>query len=181
MNTTLAVFLCLILSLPAFAQTGTEARSVDTTEPFWKSPVMVGESVLFVKHGGQVTGKLLFAPTKIVEAKSSSGKLVYLEGQDCRLKQGRYEIVIPSGSAIPVTPVKALTRPLGTQPFDLKRRDKKGDILFGEKDEYANMQVVFTYEHESGNWGPAPPAYAEQDIPKTLQKLNDGEPLTIVL
>ena len=141
---------------------------------------MNGESVLFVKRGGSVTAPLLFAPTKILTVQSSSRKITYQEGKDYRYKPGSNEITIPTGSAIPVIPFKQLTPALGTQPFDLKRRDNKGDVLFGEGHEYADMQVEVTYEHAPGGWGPAPPRLAAKEIPGVLKKLADGVPVSIV-
>src|SRR5437764_15241960 len=106
-----------------------EARGVsasDVPQPFWKSPVMIGESILFAKRGGKaVTGQVLFPPTRIVEVKSSSGAITYREGKDYQFKPGSNVITVPAGSAIPVATAKQLSPPLGSQPFDLRRRDGK--------------------------------------------------------
>jgi acyl-CoA thioesterase-1 len=182
MNPTLAIVLLTILSVAATAQDGSGGRTgAEVAQPFWKSPVMVGESLLFVKRGGKpATGQLIFTPTKILAVRSSSGATTYEAGKDYQFTPGSRVITIPAGSAIPVTAAKQLTPTLGSQPFDLKRRDGKGDILFGEGHEYAGMQVEVTYEHEQGDWKPAPPVFAKVELPVVLKKLQDGEPVSIV-
>lgn len=142
---------------------------------------MEGESVLFVRRGGKaVTSALLFAPTKILSVRSSSGAVAYKQGKDFQYKPGSNVITIPAGSSIPIATVKQLTPSLGSQPYDLKRRDNKGDILFGESHEYADMQVEVTYEHQPGGWKPAPPTFADPDLSIVLKRLADGDPITIV-
>ena len=181
MNALLIVVLVCLASVSACAQDAVGGATGGAGQPFWKSNVMRGESVLFVKRAGKpVTGSLLFNATKILSVRSSSGTISYQAGKDYQFKPGSNEITIPSGSAIPVTPIKKLTPPLGSQPYDLKRRDNKGDILFGATHEYADMQVEVTYEHEPGGWKPLPPAFAKRELPLVLKKLAGGEPLSIV-
>ena len=182
MNLALAIVLLAFLSIPAYAQAGATGHAgAETTQPFWKSTVTVGESVLFVKRGGNsVSGHLLFTPTRILEVRSSSGEITYQAGKDYVVKPGSNVITIPAGSAIPVATAKQLTPALGSQPFDLKRRDGKGDILFGAGHEYADMQVEVTYEHEKPDWRPAPPVFAKRELPVVIKKLTDGEPVSIV-
>jgi len=64
---------------------------------------------------------------------------------------------LPAGSKIPFRTMKELTPPRGSQPFGLLRRDGSGDILFGAGHEYADMQVVVTYEHSGTEWKLPPP------------------------
>src|SRR5689334_602229 len=104
MNSTLAIVLLTILSVSAWAQDASTGRTASgIAQPFWKSTVMVGESVLFVKRGGKAaTAQLLFAPTKILEVHSSSGAITYQPDKDYRFTAGSNVITVPAGSAIPV-------------------------------------------------------------------------------
>lgn len=160
---------------PDTAETVAEAR------PFWKSDRMVGESVLFVKgaEGAPITGRLLFPPTKILAVKSSSGLITYQPGKDYLFAPGSQTLTLPAGSAIPVATEQQLTPPLGTQPFNLRRKDGKGDILFAPSHEYADMQVVVTYEHRRSDWRLPPPRFAARELPHTLQKLKSGQAVHI--
>jgi len=183
MNCLPAISLLILFGIPMSVPGGPEnENSAENAKPFWKSSVMVGESVLFVKtdEGATVTGRLLFTPTKILAVKSSSGTVTYQAGKDYTVQPGSKTLALPAGSSIPVATEKQLTPPLGTQPFSLRRRDGKGDILFAPSHEYADMQVVVTYEHKKSEWKLPPPRFATRELPRTLRKLKSGQPLNIV-
>lgn len=180
MNTWL-IGLAFVLAAGAVMAQAAPAGDGAPDKPFWSSPVMKGESILFVRRPGRpVTGKLLFNASKVLEVRSSSGATLYREGKDYTFAAGSNVITVPAGSAIPVATPKQLTPQLGSQPFDLKRRDGKGDILFGETHQYADMQVVVTYEHDPAEWTLPPPRLATEELPVVLGKLSRGEPVTIV-
>lgn len=176
------IFLLVLLGMPAMAHAGPgSGNSAENARPFWKSTVMVGESVLFVKpdDGKPVTGRLLFTPGKILAVQNSSGTITYQPGKDYIFRSGSRTLTLPEGSSIPVATEKQLTPPLGTQPFSLRRRDGKGDILFAPTHEYADMQVVVTYEHKKSEWKLPPPRFAARELPLTIRKLKSGKPLNI--
>jgi len=183
MNYLPALFILILFGIPMTALAGREGEhSAENPKPFWKSGVMVGESVLFVKveEGTPITGRLLFTPTKILAVKNSSGTITYQAGKDYTVQPGSRTLTLPAGSSIPVATEKQLTPPLGSQPFSLRRRDGKGDILFAPSHEYADMQVVVTYEHKKSEWKLPPPRLATRELPRTLQKLKSGQPLNII-
>lgn len=164
------------------AQTSAPAVT-DITRPFWKTGTMTGESVLFIRpeNGGKATASLLFAPRKILSVASSDGKTFYREGKDYQHTAGSRDLSLPDGSAIPARTMKELTPPLNSQPFGLVRRDGRGDILFGAAHEYADMQVVVTYEFSGSDWKVPPPRFAERELPNTIRLLRAGVPLKLVL
>lgn len=177
------ILLLLLLGIPIAARTEQAGgNSAQNAPPFWKSSTMVGESVLFVKaeDGKPVTGRLLFTPTKILTVQSSSGTITYQPGKDYIFRSGSRTLTLPEGSSIPVATEKQLTPPLGTQPFSLRRRDGKGDILFAPTHEYADMQVVVSYEHKKSEWKLPSPRFATRELPRTLHKLKSGQPLNII-
>jgi lysophospholipase L1-like esterase len=90
-------------------------------------------------------------------------------------------LTVPEGSSIPVRTLAELTVPLGSQTHDLARRDRKGEILLGMQHEYADMQVLVTYIHSGEEWDVPHPRLAANQLPNTLKKLQDGDPITIVL
>jgi lysophospholipase L1-like esterase len=151
--------------------------------PFWLSTTMDGETVLFLKEGdaSQPKASLLFAPTKILSVASSSSEVVYEEGRDYLWKPGTKEIVLPPGSRIVVKTPEDLCRPPKSQQFALTRRDGKGEILFGATHEYHDMQTVVSYTHQPGAWAGPVPAFAGEQLPRTLKKLTEKQPLTIAL
>jgi acyl-CoA thioesterase-1 len=70
--------------------------------PFWFSPTMEGESVLFLQDQADARPRasLLWEPTRVLSVSSSSGTTVYQDGRDYLWKLGSKELVLPPGSAI---------------------------------------------------------------------------------
>ena len=181
---------CSVLPVSLSAAIAYGADSAETwtydaklLEPFWLSKTMEGESVLFVKDGENALPKapLLFAPTKIISVRSSSGKTTYVEGKDYTWNPDKAEIVLPAGSQIPFKKPQDLRRPAGSQQFRLTRRDGNGEILFGGGHEYHDMQAVVTYEHAPAVWPGKLPSFAGDRLPNTMKRLGAAKPLTIAL
>lgn len=151
--------------------------------PFWRSTTMEGESVLFLQDqtGGAPHAALLFEPTRILAVSSSSGQVTYEEGRDYVWQPRSREISLPPGSRILFKTPQDLRRPAKSQPYALTHRDGNGEILFGAGHEYHDMQTVVTYIHQLGAWAGAVPSLAGEQLPRTLRKLTDRQPLTIAL
>ncbi len=151
--------------------------------PFWTSDTMHGESMLFVKADGEeaATGELLFPPTKMLAVRDSNGDVTYEEGRDYVWQPGSRTITIPAGSRIVVKSPADMRRPAKTQKYELTHRDGDGEIYFGSKLEYHDMQTCFTYEHEPNVWKAEPPKFDEAQLPRTLGKLNAKEPIKMLL
>ena len=156
--------------------------SAASLRPFWLSKTMEGESVLFIqdKAGGQPRASLLFEPTQILSVSASSGEVTYEEGRDYVWKPGAREIVLPAGSRIVFKTPQDLRRPAGSQRHRLTHRDGNGEILFGATHEYHDMQTVVTYAHQGGWAGPVP-SFAGDQLPRTVKRLSEKQPLTIAL
>lgn len=152
-------------------------------KPFWQDDVVRGESILFVKDpaSGLAEGKLLFPVDSILEVRDSSGKILYEQDVDYRFQSGDSSITLPVGSRIVAVTPDVLRRPADSQPHKLTHRDGNGEILFGPKLEYHQMQTMVTYKKSASDWPVTVPAYQPKLLPKTIAKLNAGEPLSIVL
>lgn len=151
--------------------------------PFWQGDTMHGESILFVKADGEETasGELLFPALKILAARNSNGDVTYEEGRDYTWEPGSRKIVIPAGSRIVTKTPAELRRPAKTQKYELTHRDGDGEIYFGSKLEYHDMQTCFTYTHEPNLWKVVPPKFDETKLPRTIQKLRDRKPVSILV
>src|ERR1035437_688430 len=143
MKTFVGCYLAMVCSAVLAADTSawTVSKDARDAKPFWKSRTMFGESVLFLKESGakEVSASLLFAPTKILSVKSSSGDTAYTERKDYFLNTAAGTLVIPPGSTIPVKTEADVTRANGTQVFRLTRRNGEGEIFFGGRHEYQDM------------------------------------------
>lgn len=157
--------------------------SAEMLRPFWKGTVVDGESVLFIQDEatGEARASVLFPVRKMTAIRSSAGDTMYEEGRDYLWKRGSREVVLPPGSRIVSTKPSALRRPPKSQMFQLTHRDGKGEILFGAKLEYHQLQTQITYEHEPGLWKAPVPEFQPEVLPRTLGKLRDRKPLQIVV
>jgi len=177
----------VVLAMCLFSTVGlaTEPAKFDVArlKPFWHSTTMDGESVLFIKENAESEPKasVLFVPTKILTVCSSSDETVYAEGKDFIWKPGTREIVLPAGSKIPFKTPADLCRPPKSQMFQLTRRDGKGEILFGAGHEYHDMQTLITYTHKRGDWKGPVPMFAGKQLPRTMKKLKEKQPLTLAM
>ncbi len=124
---------------------------------------------------------MLFPIHEILAVRSSSGDIMYQQDVDYQFTPGSRQIVIPAGSRVVTTPASGLRRPENSQKHRLTHRDGNGEILFGAKLEYHQMQTHVTYKKADTSWPPSMPAFNPESLPKTLEKLRRQEPLSIVL
>jgi len=178
------IVFALLPAVGAVAADGTKSWQFSTASlrPFWLSPTMEGESVLFIQDtaGEQPRASLLFEPAQILSVSASSGQLAYQEGRDYVWKPGSREILLPAGSRIAFRTPEDLRRPAGSQRHRLTHRDGNGEILFGATHEYHDLQTVVTYKHQGGWAGPRP-SFAGDQLPRTVKRLAEKQPLTIAL
>ncbi len=157
--------------------------SGELLRPFWQGDTIEGEPVLFIKDsdGGNASASLLFPVTNVLSVRSSSGDVMFEEGRDYTWTPGSREITLPAGSRIPSRTLAELRRPAGTQKYALTHRDGDGEILFGATLEYHNMQTCITYAHAAEEWPSAVPHFDAAALPRTLRKLRNRQPVSIVM
>lgn len=173
----------LLFTVPIRSQeTGSWDYSAESVRPFWKGDTVKDEPVLFLrdKATSEARGSMLFPIRKILSVKSSAGDVTYTEGTDYQFQRGENEIIIPTGSRIVTTLPAALRRPEKSQRHRLTHRDGNGEILFGARLQYHQLQTSVTYQKDSDTW-PAEIPSSGGSLPITLEKLRNREPLSIVL
>lgn len=151
--------------------------------PFWKGNTVQGESVLFLKDPktGQANGSLVFPVLEIVKVCNSSGTITYQQGQDYLWKPGSRELVLPAGSRIISSTPAKLRRPANSQKHRLTHRDGNGEILFGARLEYHDLQTCITYKHALNQWQMPAPHFDTKALPKVIGKLKNQQPVSIVV
>lgn len=151
--------------------------------PIWQGEVMEGESVLFVKGDQDGRGKasVLLPIRKLLSIRNAEGDIEYEVGRDFTWTPGSREIVLPAGSRIVASAPEDLRRPPKSQMFELTHRDGGGEILFGAKLEYHALQSSVTYEHDQEAWTGPRPAFDPAALPRSVQKLERREPISIVV
>lgn len=152
-------------------------------EPFWQGDTIEGESMLFIRDQktGEAKASVLFPVKKILSVRNSAGDITYEEGRDYLWKPGKREITLPKNSRITSHTPADLRRPADSQRHKLTHRDGNGEIFFGGKLEYHNMQTCITYKHDPIDWKGIVPTFNEKVLPRTIQKLRDHQPVSIVV
>lgn len=146
--------------------------------PFWKSDVMLHESVWPVGEG-ELTLPLLFTPDEIISVRSTSLEIEYQAGRDYLLRDGK--LVLPVGTTIPVTPTEVYVSPNPQpnvhNPVGFLHRDG-GYLYFGETDNIINRQIMVTYKH-SDSWDGPLPQNVLNDLPLTQKRLAEKIPFLL--
>ncbi len=165
------------------AQESKWAYRPELLRPFWQGEVTEGESVLFIKdeQTGEARAAVLFPIQEILAVRNSAGDVTYENGKDYIWKADSREIVLPTGSRIPAHTPQELRRPAKSQQYQLTHRDGQGEIMFGGRLEYAEMQTCITYRHAPGLWKGDLPKFDENILPRSIHKLKNKEPLSIVV
>ncbi len=151
--------------------------------PFWQGTIMEGESVLFIKDSktGEAKASVLFPVQQLLAVRNSAGDVTYENGRDYVWKPESREIVLPAGSRIVSRLPAELRRPAKSQKYELTHRDGNGEIFFGTRLEYAEMQTCITYSHAPNLWKSSVPKFDAMALPRSLHKLLNKQPLSIVV
>lgn len=178
--------LVLAIQAAAFAdepQTPAWKYAPELLRPFWQGDTVEGESVLFIKdpQTGTAKASVLFPVRKVLAVYNSAGDMAYEEGRDYIWKPDSRELTLPAGSRIASRTPEELRRPAGSQKYQLTHRDGNGEIFFGARLEYADMQTCITYQHAPDLWKWPVPKFDAQALPRTVQKLGGKQPLSIVV
>ena len=157
--------------------------SPELLRPFWQGDTIKGESMLFIKDPktGIVKASALSPIVDVLSVHNSAGDMTYESGRDFIWKPGSREITLPAGSRIVSFSPADLRRPDDSQKYKLTHRDGNGEIFFGAKLEYHNMQTCITYRHESEDWSAVTPNFDDKALPRTIGRLRDGKPVSLVL
>ncbi len=150
--------------------------------PFWIGEVVEGESVLFIKDEktGEARASVLFPIREVLTVNNSVGDVTYENGKDFAWKPDSREIVLPAGSRIPSHTPQELRRPAKSQKYELTHRDGNGEIFFGGRLEYAEMQTCISYRHAPDLWKASVPTFDPQRLPRSVAKLVNRQALSIV-
>ena len=183
----LSLMAMILLTGLTAARADEPARSAWAYRPellrsFWLGDLIEGESVLFIRdeQSGEARASVLFPIQEVLAVRNSIGDVTYESGRDYIWKPGMREIVLPAGSRIVSRLPLELRRPAGSQKYALTHRDGNGEIFFGGRLEYAEMQTCISYRHEPGAWNGSVPKFDPKALPRSVARLAKREPLTIV-
>ena len=152
-------------------------------EPFWDSPVVYGESVLFFQEdpAAPANASLLLVPDAIERVVLANGSQTFEAGRDYTWQPGERRLVLPAGSRIPLLTADQLYPPEGSpRSYRHKAGDPSRNMLFDNEHWFHDQQVEITYR-TSQRWQGYRPAQAPKALARTLEKLRSHRPVTIAV
>ena len=154
----------------------TDRYDFDTyIKPYWSGDFMANESVLFAGEEGRVS--LLYTPRNGVSVRSCDLKTEYREGVDYLLSGNTLTRL--AGSSMPYFTDEELYPREEVERSRAGKTPEKPWVLFGEGGWIAQHQVFVSYFHEDA-WEGIIPEDQSKKLPRTLQKLESGEPLKLL-
>lgn len=148
-------------------------------KPFWQSGIMYNESVLMLSEGGGApAAPLLFKPEKILSVKNSYLDTEYAEGEDWVFEDGVLKLMADSKAVYMTTEEMYPTVAEEGRTFP---RAGGGYILFAEKHFFHDYQLAVTYLHSSKGWTGPEPVFEGERLRETMDKLEAGLPVKIIL
>ena len=179
--------LCATDHLPHAPSENKEATAefvATVLEPFWRTTI-IREPVFFFEGRGvdRPTSKLLFKPTEVVAVNSGARDQTFEAGKDYIIDSANGLISLPPGSRIPVTTYEHLYPLMNSHLPKIARKsgDRTRGIFFDEGSVYHRLQTEVTYRYAPGQWRGRKPKYAGDVLPKTVAKLNNKQPVKLVL
>jgi lysophospholipase L1-like esterase len=158
-----------------------DAKNWHLLQPLWASPIVYRESVLFIQDGtGAPDARLALNPKHIVQIASADGSQVFTE-DDYTVDAATGRLTLTPKSRI--SNLKAdETFPRKGSPRSIHRKagDASRDVLYDETGWFHDRQVEVTYLPMEA-WIGYHPTVAKDSLPRTLRRLQHGEPLTIAI
>lgn len=172
----LGVLLAFLLMLLLCACGKTEANQEGKLpisammQPIFRGDTVLNETVMFVDY--EDAKSLLYTPSKIVKVTSYGGDIVYEEGKDYELRDGK--LVLLEGSSIPcITGNKYYN-----MPGSIITNTEGKHLYWGEADAMTKYQVCVDYIHSDSWEGYQQVCYAHR-YKAFLEKLEKGQDVTV--
>ena len=161
--------------------------------PFWLTDTVTEEAVTMVQYNTaqQAYGYLAYLPNEILKVTNYAKTVTYTAGVDYQIEAGK--ISKTENSAMPNLKYSDLigNSPLGlgamagyeqyAQFSSMAYRDQGKYIYYNEYNSILTAnQILVTYKYDK-NTVKTKKSYAGSEIPKTMEKLNKGEDLTVLI
>jgi lysophospholipase L1-like esterase len=151
-------------------------------EPFWSSPIVYGESALFLADpdSGVRTSRLLRAPKRILKVVRADRSEVFAEGKDY-VVDAEGLLTAPPSSRIPFLPAADLFPDKGApRSIGEMMGVPSSSVLFDNEHWFHDHQIEITYE-AARPWDGFQPATGGGTLRRVLGKLKRGEPVTVAI
>ena len=165
---------------------GSEVWMEKLEHPIWISDSMVGESHFFIRESEDEPPKarLLFSPTGPIRIVHPASGREFETGNDFKVDPAAKTVSLTEESPIPFQTREQMYPAPGAPNTIPGKRDSDRHLLFGEGHYFHDLQVECSYSHsgeEWNEWGAYVPHSAADRSPNTVEILESGKPLKVVL
>lgn len=187
MKKTILTMVCLIMTTLVFGCKKNGSLKIRDSEPFWLSNTIKNESVLIIEENNKCFGTLAFLPKKIISIKDSSLQIEYIKNKDYIIEGNK--IIRTKNSKMPYLKKEVLygidipaNEGLSTQPASQYGLEKGYEqVLYTESSFIFKKQIFVTYEYDKNDAVNYKKPYLGNKIPNTINILNGGKNLSIVV
>ena len=157
------------------------AGSLDTfnlnayMQPIWDTNVIHNETVMFLWD--ETTAPLLYHADRIIAVRSYDLSVIYEEGVDYKLEDGK--IVRLPGSKMPCADKDMFYTESGSSMKGYVEVDGEVVPLYAGDNVLKKWQIAVTYTHSDEWEGPAVESYASTQYAGLINKLENGEDVSI--
>lgn len=146
--------------------------------PIWDTDIIYGESFTMVREAdGTAKAPFLYPPLEILRVENAACTECYEEGTDWYLEDG--QLCLPKDSRIfAFTPEELYPRNPATKFYFPM---PGGNLIYCEDSFFHDRQISVTYTCKKGGWNGVTPVFAEKQLPRTIHRLQSGQPLNMVL
>ena len=146
--------------------------------PVWDTDVVYGESfTMYRDKSGEIYAKFLYEPEKVIEVKSASLEILYEEGKDYIINDGK--LVLTENTSIPFMEYEEIF--MKEQVPNKCFVYPEGYLLFSEGHFFHDRQIAVTYKCKKGSWLGYIPTYKGDILNRTVKRLTEDKRLNMVL
>ena len=153
-------------------------------QPFWQASRM-SEPMFFIQADAdsQPSASLLFSPTHVLSVSTATSETTFEAERDYVFDSQSNCLSLPEGSRIPFMTHEQLYPLMTSNLPKIKRQqgDQSRGIYFDNAAGYHERQVVVTYDCQPGQWQGPVPEFAGDRLPHLMKKLEDKQPVSVVL
>lgn len=142
--------------------------------PFWKTPILIDESVMVIQSGEEFSASLLFPAKKILSVTSADHSISYKQEVDWTLKDGKLKIL--TDSAIPTFKITDLQFNTPKPGLSMAAKKEGGYLLFKEGLFFQSRQILVTYKKtKPSNWVGPRPFINQMKLARSKKRLKDRQ------
>ena len=146
--------------------------------PVWDTDTVYGESfTMYREKNGEISASFLYEPEEIIEVRSANLEILYEEGKDYIIKDGK--LYLTENTAIPFMEYEDIFMP--EKKHGACFAYPEGWLLFNEGHFFHDRQIAVTYKCKKGSWQGYMPVYEGEKLHRTIKKLTEDKNLKLVL